>query len=33
MPDEIIDVWMQQPNAGFMAQPWLDTLQRWTGMS
>ncbi|WAL67048.1 amidohydrolase family protein [Amycolatopsis cynarae] len=33
MPDEIIDVWMQQPNARFMAQPWLETLVRWTGMS
>jgi uncharacterized protein len=27
----IIDVWAQQPNATFAAQPWLDTLLRWTG--
>ncbi|MGC7096952.1 amidohydrolase family protein [Amycolatopsis lurida] len=28
---EIIDAWMQQPNARFMAEPWLDSLLRWTG--
>ncbi|HKS43508.1 MAG TPA: amidohydrolase family protein [Amycolatopsis sp.] len=33
MPDEVIDVWMQQPNEIFMAQPWLEPLLRWTGMS
>lgn len=27
----IIDAWAQQPNATFAAQPWLDTLLRWTG--
>jgi len=26
-----IDVWAQQPNALFQAQPWLATLNRWTG--
>jgi len=29
----IIDVWAQQPNATFAAQPWLDTLLRWTGQA
>lgn len=32
VPEEIIDVWMQQPNPRFMAQPWLETLFRWTGL-
>ncbi|HLM64579.1 MAG TPA: amidohydrolase family protein [Acidimicrobiales bacterium] len=27
----IIDVWAQQPNPTFAAQPWLDTLLAWTG--
>jgi uncharacterized protein len=27
----VIDVWAQQPNPTFTAQPWLDTLLRWTG--
>jgi predicted TIM-barrel fold metal-dependent hydrolase len=27
----VIDVWAQQPNPTFAAQPWLDTLLRWTG--
>lgn len=26
-----IDVWAQHPNERFMAQPWLETLLRWTG--
>lgn len=26
-----VDVWAQQPTERFMAQPWLDTLLRWTG--
>lgn len=26
----MIDAWMQQPNAEFLAQPWLASLQRWT---
>jgi uncharacterized protein len=26
-----VDVWAQQPNALFQAQPWLATLNRWTG--
>lgn len=30
MTEEIIDVWMQQPNPRFMAQPWLEPLFRWT---
>ncbi|NKQ54153.1 amidohydrolase [Amycolatopsis sp. K13G38] len=30
MSDEIIDVWMQQPNELFMSQPWLETVLRWT---
>lgn len=25
----MIDAWMQQPNAEFLAQPWLASLQRW----
>jgi uncharacterized protein len=33
MPDEIIDVWMQQPNEAFMSQPWLAPLMRWTRSS
>jgi uncharacterized protein len=28
---EIIDVWAQRPGASFMSQPWLATLNRWTG--
>ncbi|WP_199435343.1 amidohydrolase family protein [Qaidamihabitans albus] len=32
MPDDVIDAWMQQPTERFMAQPWLDTLLRWTGL-
>ncbi|MBN6033532.1 amidohydrolase [Amycolatopsis sp. 195334CR] len=28
---EIIDAWMQQPGARFMAEPWLDSVLRWTG--
>lgn len=27
-----VDVWTQQVNQQFMAQPWLETLLRWTGM-
>jgi uncharacterized protein len=27
----IVDAWSQQPNEGFVAQPWLETLLRWTG--
>ena len=27
----VIDVWAQQPNPTFAAQPWLHTLLRWTG--
>ena len=27
-----VDAWAQQPNARFMAQPWLETLLRWTGI-
>jgi predicted TIM-barrel fold metal-dependent hydrolase len=27
----VIDVWAQQPNPTFAAQPWLATLLRWTG--
>ncbi|MBV8931568.1 MAG: amidohydrolase [Kutzneria sp.] len=27
----IIDAWAQQPTERFMAQPWLETLLRWTG--
>jgi hypothetical protein len=27
----IIDVWMQNPTRRFAAQPWLKTLERWTG--
>jgi uncharacterized protein len=27
----IVDVWAQQPTERFMAQPWLDTVLRWTG--
>jgi hypothetical protein len=27
-----VDAWAQQPNERFMAQPWLDTLLRWTGL-
>jgi len=26
----IIDVWMQQPNRAFLAQPFFDSLRRWT---
>lgn len=26
-----VDVWAQQPNAVFSSQPWLATLNRWTG--
>jgi len=29
----IIDVWAQCPGPDFMAQPWLATLNRWTGRS
>jgi hypothetical protein len=28
-----IDVWAQQPNPGFLAQPFFDSLKKWTGMS
>jgi uncharacterized protein len=31
MPMAIVDVWAQQPTERFMAQPWLDTVLRWTG--
>jgi predicted TIM-barrel fold metal-dependent hydrolase len=31
MAADIVDVWMQQPNARFMAAPWLDTVLQWTG--
>jgi predicted TIM-barrel fold metal-dependent hydrolase len=27
---KIVDVWMQQPNPGFLEQPFLDSLRRWT---
>src|SRR5690242_9124767 len=27
---DIVDAWAQHPNAAFMAQPWLATLNRWT---
>src|SRR5262245_20165889 len=33
MADEIIDVWMQQPNELFMAQPWFEPLLRWSKAS
>jgi predicted TIM-barrel fold metal-dependent hydrolase len=26
----IVDAWMQHPTPRFMAQPWLDSLKRWT---
>ncbi|MEX2016367.1 MAG: amidohydrolase family protein [Candidatus Hydrogenedentales bacterium] len=28
----IIDAWMQHPTPRFLAQPWLESLRRWTGM-
>jgi predicted TIM-barrel fold metal-dependent hydrolase len=28
---DIVDVWAQVPTERFVAQPWLDTLLRWTG--
>ena len=28
-----IDVWAQQPNPHFLAQPFFDSLKKWTGMS
>lgn len=28
----VIDVWAQQPNPVFLAQPYFDSLKRWTGM-
>jgi hypothetical protein len=28
---QIIDVWMQHPTARFLAQPYFDSLRRWTG--
>ncbi|MFI6030346.1 amidohydrolase family protein [Amycolatopsis magusensis] len=28
---EIIDAWMQQPGDRFMAEPWLESVLRWTG--
>src|SRR5690349_18750734 len=31
VPPTIIDAWMQHPTPRFMAQPWLDSLKRWTG--
>jgi hypothetical protein len=31
MAADIVDVWMQHPNARFMAEPWLDSVLRWTG--
>ncbi|WP_027947270.1 amidohydrolase family protein [Amycolatopsis taiwanensis] len=30
MPDEIIDVWLQQPNELFLSQPWFEPVLRWT---
>lgn len=27
-----IDVWAQQPNPTFLAQPFFDSLKKWTGM-
>ena len=27
---DIVDVWMQQPNRSFLAQPFFDSLRRWT---
>jgi predicted TIM-barrel fold metal-dependent hydrolase len=30
---EIIDVWAQQPNPTFTAQPWLESLLRWTSQT
>lgn len=27
-----VDAWAQQPTERFMAQPWLETLLRWTGL-
>lgn len=30
---QIIDAWMQHPTARFLAQPWLQSLRRWTGMA
>jgi uncharacterized protein len=27
---DVVDAWAQVPNERFMAQPWLDTLMRWT---
>ena len=27
----IVDAWAQLPNARFLAQPWWDSLRRWTG--
>lgn len=31
-PCDAVDVWAQQPNERFMAQPWLETLLRWGGL-
>ncbi|WP_254125930.1 amidohydrolase family protein [Amycolatopsis sp. CA-230715] len=30
---DTVDVWMQQPTERFLAQPWLESLLRWTSMS
>ena len=27
----VIDVWAQQPNRHFLAQPYFDSLKKWTG--
>lgn len=32
-PCRVIDVWAQRPSELFMSQPWLATLNRWTGNS
>lgn len=29
--DVVVDAWVQVPNRRFMAQPWLESLLRWTG--
>ncbi|WP_020666680.1 amidohydrolase family protein [Amycolatopsis nigrescens] len=29
--DEIVDVWMQQPNQRFLDAPWWESLRRWSG--
>ena len=29
---QVIDVWAQQPNPTFLAQPYFDSLKKWTGV-